>query len=55
MAPRIVDAEGIRMRWEEEGEGDPVVFIHGIPTSPRLWRHVVPRVRCARSMAWEMV
>jgi pimeloyl-ACP methyl ester carboxylesterase len=49
MRARTVDAEGIRMRWEEEGEGVPVVFIHG------LWRHVIPDVRDARSMAWEMV
>jgi len=28
----IVD--GITMRWEEAGEGMPVVLIHGIPTSP---------------------
>jgi pimeloyl-ACP methyl ester carboxylesterase len=43
------------MRWEEQGEGRPVVFVHGIPTSPRLWRHVIPQVRGARCMAWEMV
>ncbi len=56
MESRTVDVSGIRMRWEEEGEeGPPVVFIHGIPTSPRLWRHVIPRVQDARSMAWEMV
>jgi pimeloyl-ACP methyl ester carboxylesterase len=55
MESRTVDVEGIRMRWEEEGEGHPVVFIHGIPTSPRLWRHVIPGVQGARSMAWEMV
>ena len=55
MESRTVDVGGIRMRWEEEGEGPPVVFIHGIPTSPRLWRHVVPDVRGARSMAWEMM
>jgi pimeloyl-ACP methyl ester carboxylesterase len=55
MESRSVDVEGIRMRWEEEGEGRPVVFIHGIPTSPRLWRHVVAGVQGARSMAWEMV
>ena len=42
------------MRWEEAGTGMPVVFVHGIPTSPRLWRHVIPKVG-ARSMAWEMV
>ena len=55
MESSTVDVKGIRMRWEEEGEGPPVVFVHGIPTSPRLWRRVVPRVRGARSMAWEMV
>lgn len=46
--------EGARIRWQEAGEGTPVVFLHGIPTSPGLWRHVVPHVR-ARSLAWEMV
>ncbi len=55
MESRSVAAGGIPMRWEEAGEGAPVVFVHGIPTSPRLWRHVVPKVRGARSMAWEMV
>ena len=55
MEPHFVEASGIPMRWEEAGDGTPVVFIHGIPTSPRLWRHVVPQVRGARSMAWEMV
>jgi pimeloyl-ACP methyl ester carboxylesterase len=55
MESRTVIVEGILMRWEEEGEGPPVVFIHGIPTSPRLWRHVVPRIQGAHSMAWEMV
>ncbi len=43
------------MRWEERGEGEPVVFVHGIPTSPRLWRHVIPKVNNARCLAWEMV
>ncbi len=46
---------GLRMRWEERGEGPPAVFLHGIPTSPRLWRHVIPRVQGARCLAWEMV
>lgn len=46
---------GITMRWEEAGEGIPLVLIHGIPTSPALWRHVVPRIFGARCLAWEMV
>lgn len=43
------------VRWEEAGEGFPVVFIHGLPTSPALWRDVVPHVRGARCLAVEMV
>ena len=43
------------MRWEESGEGPPVVFVHGIPTSRRLWRRVIPKVNGARCLAWEMV
>lgn len=46
---------GLHMRWEEAGTGFPVVLIHGIPTSPALWRHVVPKIRKARCLAWEMV
>lgn len=32
-----------------------MVFVHGIPTSPRLWRHVIPQISGAHSLAWEMV
>jgi pimeloyl-ACP methyl ester carboxylesterase len=47
--------DGITMRWIEQGEGLPVVLIHGIPTSPVLWRYVIPILTCVRVMAWEMV
>jgi pimeloyl-ACP methyl ester carboxylesterase len=46
---------GINMRWLESGEGYPIVLIHGIPTSPMLWRHVVSQVHGARCLCWEMV
>ncbi|MEX2541426.1 MAG: alpha/beta fold hydrolase [Trueperaceae bacterium] len=46
---------GIRMRWIEHGHGTPVVLLHGIPTSPALWRKVMPRLRQAHAFAWEMV
>lgn len=55
MESRTVDVNGIRMRLEEQEEDQPAIFIHGIPTSPRLWRHVIPRLRAARALAWEMV
>ena len=45
----LLDGEPV---WLEHGEGSPVVLVHGIPTSPRLWRHVLPLVG-GRSLALE--
>lgn len=50
-----LDVEGVTMRWEETGDGLPLVLIHGIPTSPAMWWDVVPRIRDARILNWEMV
>jgi len=33
---------GRRMAYTDEGEGAPIVFAHGNPTSSYLWRNVVP-------------
>lgn len=35
---------GKRMAYTEEGEGPPIVFLHGNPTSSFLWRKVIPPV-----------
>lgn len=32
------------MHYEEAGEGDPVILLHGNPTSSFLWRKVIPGV-----------
>lgn len=50
-----IDVNGIHIRWLEAGAGQPLVLLHGIPTSPGLWRHVVPLIEGARCLAWEMV
>jgi haloalkane dehalogenase len=36
---------GKKMAYIEEGEGDPIVFLHGNPTSSYLWRKVMPPLR----------
>src|SRR5436309_5576228 len=36
---------GARMAYVDEGSGDPIVFLHGNPTSSYLWRNVIPHVR----------
>lgn len=35
---------GKRMAFIDEGEGDPIVFLHGNPTSTYLWRNVIPHL-----------
>ena len=39
---KIFDRE---MAYVEVGEGDPIVFLHGNPTSSYLWRNVVPHLQ----------
>lgn len=36
---------GRQMAYVDDGEGDPIVFLHGNPTSSYLWRNVIPEVR----------
>ena len=32
------------IHYVESGQGDPIVFLHGNPTSSYLWRNVIPRL-----------
>jgi pimeloyl-ACP methyl ester carboxylesterase len=36
-----VSAEGINISYLDEGEGAPMVLVHGIPTSSYLWRDMI--------------
>ncbi len=38
------DVLGKRIAYVEEGAGDPIVLLHGNPTSSYLWRNVVPEL-----------
>ena len=37
-----VEVLGKQMAYVEIGEGDPIVFLHGNPTSSYLWRNIMP-------------
>lgn len=51
-----VDVLGTRLHYCEMGTGDPVVFIHGMPTSSYLWRHILPKMQGqARCIALDLV
>jgi haloalkane dehalogenase len=51
------EVEGLRLAHIDEGEGPPVLFMHGEPTWSFLWRKVIPPVRDAgfRCVAPDMV
>src|SRR6201997_2945562 len=36
---------GREMAYVEAGEGDPIVLLHGNPTSSYLWRNVLPHLQ----------
>lgn len=49
----VLDTE---MAYVDAGAGDPVVFLHGNPTSSYLWRNVIPHVeRLGRCLAPDLV
>jgi haloalkane dehalogenase len=41
---QYADVLGRRMAYVDEGEGDPIVLLHGNPTSSYLWRRVLPHL-----------
>ncbi len=41
------EVDGLRLAHLDEGDGAPVIFLHGEPTWSFLWRHVLPPVRDA--------
>jgi haloalkane dehalogenase len=45
--PHWTQFDGLRMAHLDEGDGEPVVFVHGEPTWSFLWRTVIPPVRDA--------
>ncbi|MCE2540684.1 MAG: haloalkane dehalogenase [Acidobacteria bacterium] len=53
---KFVEVEGSRIHYVEEGSGDPILFIHGNPTSCYLWRNVMPHLTSdARCLALDLV
>jgi pimeloyl-ACP methyl ester carboxylesterase len=37
-----IDSSGVRIHYDVNGAGRPVVLLHGFPDTGRLWRHQVP-------------
>lgn len=39
---RYVEVKGSKIHYIDEGEGEPILFLHGNPTSSYLWRNIIP-------------
>lgn len=46
---------GSLINYYEQGQGDPILFLHGIPTSSYLWRNIIPQVaQQGRAIAFDL-
>jgi haloalkane dehalogenase len=53
---QYVDVYGSKMHYIEDGVGDPILLLHGIPTSSYLWRNVIPHlVPLGRCIAVDLI
>jgi len=41
---RSIVVKGLAMACVDQGEGAPIVFLHGNPTSSYLWRNIIPHL-----------
>lgn len=54
--PRFVEIEGHTMHYVEQGEGDPILFLHGNPEWSYIWRNIIPiAARRGRCIAPDMI
>lgn len=53
---RYVEVNGHKIHYVEEGEGQPILFIHGNPTSSYLWRNIIPyAAQQGRAIALDLI
>ncbi len=53
---KFIEIKGRKMAYIDEGEGAPIVFQHGNPTSSYLWRNVMPAcVGLGRLIACDLI
>lgn len=45
MEKKFQSINGLKMAYVETGKGDPIIFLHGNPTSSYVWRNIIPHVK----------
>jgi len=41
---KYVEIDGSRVHYVEAGSGNPILFLHGVPTSSYVWRNIMPHL-----------
>jgi haloalkane dehalogenase len=55
-AQKFANVNGKRLAYLEAGSGDPIVLLHGNPTSSYLWRNIIPELEgCGRVIAPDLI
>ena len=53
---KYIDVLGKQIAYVEMGEGDPIIFQHGNPTSSYLWRNILPQLKSlGRCIAMDLI
>jgi len=53
---RTLEVNGKTMSYVEMGQGDPIIFQHGNPTSSYLWRNIMPHLQdLGRCIALDLI
>jgi haloalkane dehalogenase len=53
---RFVEVSGQTIHYVEQGQGAPILLLHGNPTSSYLWRNIIPHVaRQGRAIAMDLI
>jgi haloalkane dehalogenase len=40
----FVEIDGSKLHYIEKGSGDPILLLHGMPTSSYIWRNIIPHL-----------
>jgi len=53
---KFIEINGSKMHYIDVGKGDPILFLHGNPTSSYLWRNIIPHLqKNARCIALDLI
>ena len=53
---KFIEVNGSKMHYIDEGQGEPILFLHGNPTSSYLWRNIIPYLNTStRCIALDLI